>query len=648
MKYKFYHSIFSFILLFFIGKQAQSQTISITPYVSVTGASPIDLKNCGDDRMFVVDRAGYIRVINANGTLRATPFLDIHTKISSTGCEEGFLGMSFSPNYKTDRKFYVYYSTKPGAQLYTTAEEYKVSVADTNIADPSSEIQLFLQAQPFCNHKGGNMMFGPDGYLYINLGDGGSGGDPNGNGQNKTTLLGKILRVDISNSSALNPYTSPVSNPFYNDGTPLIKKEIWAYGVRNPWRCSFDRITGDMWVGDVGQDKVEEIDFQVANAVGGRNYGWNITEGDSCYNAATCNKSGITMPVYEYFHNGVSSSITGGYVYRSAQSKSLWGKYIFGDYVNRWIDAFTLNGMGTGGVATLLITPSENVISFGEDRYGDQYILFNNDNTVYKFEDGSSTRQPKAFIVSTTDEGGGIYLLHGLQGRNLTYQWLRNSVPIPGATSPDYTASASGTYTLQVTNSLGFSDISDPFVLGALPVTLHNFLAHRIDNKVQLQWLSGDEQNITGYTILRRSNDENNFSVIGFVSARSNGSNIETQYNFTDSFPVAGKKSFYRLKLQNRDGSFSFSDIRIISPGNGNIYFSFYPNPAKDHVVINVNNVQLPGQLSVYDNSGRLVKHLQLTQQTTTVSLKGFNGMYNIQFIGADGEKFSSEKLVVE
>src|SRR5258708_2424696 len=299
-----------FILCIFIGflflasQQAIAQKVAAIPYVSGTNA-PIDLKNCGDDRLFVAERGGRIRVINADGTLSTTPFLDITAKIcSATRREEGFLGIAFSPTYKTDGKFYVDYTGFISGQLTTFVEEYKVSAADSNVADPSSALTLLTQSQPFTNHNGGNLMFGKDGYLYINLGDGGSGGDPDGNGQNKTTFLGKILRIAVSNSSIAQPYVIPSSNPFYNDTTTGIKKEIWTYGVRNPWRSSVDRLTGDLLIADVGQNKVEEIDFQNANGPGGRNYGCNIVEGVSCYDPSTgCDKTGIQMPIYDYCHN---------------------------------------------------------------------------------------------------------------------------------------------------------------------------------------------------------------------------------------------------------------------------------------------------------------------------------------------------------
>ena len=264
-----------------------------------------------------------IRVVNADGTLRDTPFLSIPGKISSATGEEGFLGIVFSPGYKTNGKLYVDYTAYIGGQLSTIVEEYKVSPADSNVADLSSALTILTQSQPFSNHKGGNLMFGKDGYLYINFGDGGSEGDPDGYGQNTTTFLGKILRIDVSNSSVAQPYVVPPTNPFYNDPTPGIKKEIWTYGVRNPWRSSVDRLTGDLWIADVGQNAVEEVDYQPANDAGGRNYGWNIMEGKSCYIPATgCNSPELTLPVYDYSHS-YGYAVTGGYIYRSAQSKSL-------------------------------------------------------------------------------------------------------------------------------------------------------------------------------------------------------------------------------------------------------------------------------------------------------------------------------------
>ena len=652
----FIQRAFTIIFFFLLSVQTKAQKLAVVPYVSGI-TSPIDLKHCGDDRLFVADRTGLIRVINADGTLRPTPFLDITSKISSsTESEEGFLGIVFSPNYKTDGKFYVDYTDTAdfSGQLTSVVEEYKVSSADSNVADPSSALTLLTQSQPFTNHNGGNLMFGKDGYLYINLGDGGSGGDPNGNGQNKTTFLGKILRIDIRNSSIAQPYVIPSSNPFYNDATPGIKKEIWTYGVRNPWRSSVDMVTGDLLIADVGQNKVEEIDFQNANDPGGRNYGWNIVEGDSCYDPSTgCDKTGITMPIYEYFHNDSSASVTGGYVYRSAQSKSLWGQYIFADFVFKFIDAFLLNNGVVSGNVNQLISPAEatgNPISFGEDRYGDQYVIFNGDGTIYKLEDTSYLRRPKAYFTPI-NQGGGAYVFQGLEGKNLTYQWLNNNAVIPGATSPDYTTSAAGNYSLVTTNDLSFSDTSNAFALGSLPLNLISFTAQKIaTGKISLQWKTASEQNIAGYSILRKQNNEPGFSSIGFVESKSiNGSSgSKLDYTFTDSFALSNSKLFYRLQIKNIDGSYSYSDIRVISPGTSRTNFSFYPNPAKGQVVIYIDDFNQPALMNIYNSTGQKLKEQLLNQQSTTIDISEFKGIYIVQLSNRDGSNLIRKKLVIQ
>ncbi len=640
-----------FSLFLIISHQAVAQKLAAIPYVAGINA-PIDLKHCGDDRLFVADRAGRIRVINGDGTLRPTPFLDITSKISSTGGEEGFLGIVFSPGYKSSGKFYVDYTSNIAGQLTTVIQEYKVSAADSNIADASTALTILTQSQPYSNHNGGNLMFGKDGYLYINLGDGGSGGDPAGNGQNKNTFLGKILRIDVSNSSAAQPYTVPSSNPFYNDATPGIKKEIWAYGVRNPWRSSIDRLTGDLWIADVGQSAVEEIDYQPANAEGGRNYGWRIMEGTACYSPSSgCNQSGLTLPIFDYTH-AVGNSITGGYIYRSAQSKSLFGTYIFADYVARWIDGIKQSNGALSGSVIHFITNAQatgNPVSFGEDRYGDQYILFNGNSTVYKLEDTSSVRQPKAYF-RPTNLGTGSFLLEGLQGRNLTYQWLKNEVIIPGATSHDYTTSEKGSYTLIVTNALNLKDTSDVFLLGS-SVDLASFTAKKSSaNIIALNWKTTSELNVSGYTIERRKDSESDFSGIGFIASQStNGSSShELDYDFNDSSATNYTRLSYRLKIEYTDGSFSYSEIRFITLDITKNAYLLFPNPAKGHVQIYLNEFTHPVIMILYDNSGKKVKEQTINQQNATIDLPASKGVYIIQLSDKDGSNKVRKGLVVQ
>jgi hypothetical protein len=638
-------------IFFFLITTLKAQKLAVTPYVSGL-TSPIDVTHCGDDRLFVEDKVGLIRVINSDGTLRPTAFLDISLKVHPAP-EDGLLGLAFSPNYKTDGKFYVDYTSLVSGIVTTVIEEYKVSSADSNIADPSSALTIISQPQPFDNHVAGNLMFGKDGYLYINFGDGDNEGDPNGNGQNKTTFQGKILRVDVSNSSVAQPYVVPSTNPFYYDATPGIKKEIWASGVRNPWRGSIDRLTGDLWIADVGQGANEEVDYEPYGDIGGNNYGWNIMEGNSCYNPPTgCNSTGLTLPIYQYSHVGTGGAIMSGYVYRSVQSKSLFGTYIFADYVKKWIDGIKQSGGVLSGPVTHFITAAQatgNPISFGEDLYGDQYILLSGNGTVYKLQDTSYLRRPKAYITPQ-DLGTGAYLFQGLQGRNITYQWLRNGTAIPGATSPDYTTAVAGTYTLVVINALNFRDTSDAFSLGPLPLNLISFTAQKVPvNKIRLQWKTASEQNILGYAVMRKQNNETTFSKIGFDESKSlNGnSNGELEYLFTDSSALPGSKLFYRLQIQNRDGSYTYSNIRTITSGVNKNSFTFYPNPATGRVQINLDNFTTPVILIMYDNSGKKVRIQSLSQQSTTIDISGLKGMYIVQLADKDGTNLTRRKLVV-
>ena len=322
-----------------------------------------------DNRLFIVEKSGLIRIIK-NGTLLETPFLDIH-RLVSTGGEQGLLGLAFDPGYATNGRFYVSYTDTSGDSKIV---RYSVS-GNPDIAQTAPDRVLLTIDQPFANHNGGNIVFGPDGYLYIGMGDGGSGNDPHGNGQDKTDLLGSLLRIDVHPQD---DYTIPGDNPFISQ--PSARPELWDIGLRNPWRFSFDRKTGDLYIADVGQNAREEIN--VAPSAQGRgkgiNYGWNIMEGTICTPGVNtnCNKTGLTLPVLDYDHSNDNCSVTGGYVYRGSAIPGIQGTYFYADYCAGWVKSFVYrNGLATDHKEWKALSPGGNITSFGEDSQDELYIL---------------------------------------------------------------------------------------------------------------------------------------------------------------------------------------------------------------------------------------------------------------------------------
>lgn len=345
---------------------------SITPFA--TGLSnPVAITHCGDDRLFVVNQAGYILIVDALGNVNPYPFLDIHERVTYGG-ERGLLGLAFHPDYTSNGYFYVNYV---GEEDSTHISRLSVTEQNPDLADPESEYKLMTIFQPFSNHNGGDLCFGPDGYLYIGLGDGGSAGDPGNRSQDPLSYLGKMLRIEVD---AGTPYSIPSSNPFYN--VPGYLGEIWALGLRNPWRFSFDRHTGNLWIADVGQNAWEEVDFQPATSTGGENYGWRCYEGNQPYNTSGCGPvSQYVFPVHAYPH-GEGCSVTGGYVYRGNSSSLFYGRYFFADYCTDRI--WTLHQSGGEWIRNDFGQFSGNGFStFGEDASGQLYIAGLSSGTIY-------------------------------------------------------------------------------------------------------------------------------------------------------------------------------------------------------------------------------------------------------------------------
>jgi glucose/arabinose dehydrogenase len=331
-------------------------------------SKPVFITHSGDSngRLFIIEQDGKIKVLR-QGVVLSTPFLDLTSK-TSKGSERGLLGLAFHPDYATNRKFYVNYTNGSGD---TVIAEYHRSAGNASVAETSGRTLLTID-QPYSNHNGGMLAFGPDGYLYIGMGDGGSGGDPGNRAQSTSYLLGKLLRIDVDQPFETGKqYAIPDDNPYV--GIAGLD-EIWSIGLRNPWRFSFDHRTGDLWIGDVGQDRWEEIDRSTAAGGGGwkANYGWRVLEGNACYNASSCNKTGKTAPITVYSHS-LGCSVTGGYVYRGLDYRGLVGGYLFGDFCSGRIWALRAHGPASQA-PVLMADTSLSISSFGEAQDGTLYV----------------------------------------------------------------------------------------------------------------------------------------------------------------------------------------------------------------------------------------------------------------------------------
>ncbi|RME42993.1 MAG: glucose dehydrogenase [Caldilineae bacterium] len=322
---------------------------------------PVYLTHAGDGtgRLFVVERRGTIRVLE-EGEVQPEPFLDIRPLVGSKGREQGLLSVAFHPDFAANGRLFVNYTDTNGD---TVIAEYRARPGGSR-ADPATARVLLTLSQPYSNHNGGQLQFGPDGNLYIGTGDGGAANDPHGNGQNPSALLGKMLRLNVDFGE---PYTVPADNPFVD--APGFRPEIWAVGLRNPWRFSFDRQTGDLYIADVGQNLYEEVDFVAAGSPGGLNFGWNLMEGRHCFQAEACRTEGLTLPIAEYGHED-GCSITGGYVYRGEAYPALDGVYLYADFCSGKVW-----GLRPGGENRLLLQTSLNISSFGEDETGEVYAV---------------------------------------------------------------------------------------------------------------------------------------------------------------------------------------------------------------------------------------------------------------------------------
>ncbi|MEX1188096.1 MAG: PQQ-dependent sugar dehydrogenase [Bacteroidia bacterium] len=444
--------------------KAQSPNIELTQVSS--GFNTITcLAHCNDNRVFVLEQAGKIKFFDPylGGNIE---FLDIQARVNDSGNERGLLGLAFPTDYKQTGKFYVNYTASGGT---TRISRFSVSASDSNAADPNSEEILLAITQPFSNHNGGNILFGPDGYLYIGMGDGGSGGDPNNYSQNRQSLLGKMLRIDVSGESG---YTIPADNPFVgtNDPNNLVLDEIWSIGVRNPWKYSFDRLSGDLWIADVGQDAQEEVNFQAAASLGGENYGWRCYEGTANFNTSGCTgSSNYEFPIFTFNHSASNGcSITGGFVYRGVFAGELYGRYLVTDYCSGRIwsilqeDETTFSNIDHGQFNTFTYT------AFGEDKYGELYLARQN-GIIYRI--GAINSDPSAIINPSFTSlcPGETLTLETQFNPLLSYNWFKDGNLILGANSSTFEVSEVGSYSVQVIVENDASSISEERVITIAP-----------------------------------------------------------------------------------------------------------------------------------------------------------------------------------
>ena len=411
--------------------------------------APVDIVHAGDDRMFIVEQDGVIKIMNSDYSVEATPFLDIDPIVASGG-ERGLLGLAFHPDYDSNGFFFVHYTNNGGT---STVSRFSVT-ANPNVADPASELIILTQSQPYSNHNAGDIAFGPDGYLYIPFGDGGSGGDPQDYGQATNSFLGNMLRIDVDNSMIGDTYDIPGDNPFIGEAGYL--DEIWSIGLRNPWRISFDALTGDLYIGDVGQGSWEEIDMAPFDSQGSENYGWRCYEGNHVYNTSNCGgipEDSLTWPVFEYNHSGGACSVTGGFVYRGSEFENLNGLYIFTDYCNgvfrgiqqaggEWLD-YELTGPQGFGWTT-----------FGENSSLDLFVANSNGN-IYKIIDPCAE-----FVAEITADGSSLTATAGT-----SYVWIENGVILEGINTPNYIGTEGNTYQVSVTAVDGCVSLSDEFTI---------------------------------------------------------------------------------------------------------------------------------------------------------------------------------------
>jgi len=602
-----------------------SGQISLTTFC--TGfTKPVDIANCGDSRLFIAEQPGRIFMCDSTGVKNPVPFLNYASHVNSAGLEKGLLSMVFAPDYFASGCFYIYYTPITGG--VSRISRFRVS-ANPDLADTTSEQVIINIPQPVGSHYGGDMAFGKDGYLYISLGDGGGEGDPSNHAQDTSLWLGKFLRLDVSDTS-LAGYMIPSTNPF-SDGP--YRDEVWSIGFRNPWRWSFDRLTQDMWIGDVGQSQREEIDFQPAQSTGGENYGWRCYEGTLVYNAASCNASiTYTPPAYEYSHS-FGCSVTGGFVYRGSSYHTMFGKYFYGDWCNTSIHQLVRSDSGTISETNLGNLAGTGVIAFGEDRWGDLYTS-SYSGIVFKFID--TTAHHVAFISSEDTIhlcGQSSYTLSTPPGSGFHYVWYRDGIMLTGDTA-DFTITQSGNYYVNVFNASSDMETSDTVYVGfySLPAITINmdsvYCSDQADVPVDILPVGGilwiDSVLDTTFVLHPALLDTGMHTIT---------------YTYTDLFTTCTNTVSQNFNVENC----------VSVEENGNPSIILYPVPANEAVILKTENIY-PTGIEIFDITGRKVmalRNLSLKNNLMEIDVSELSpGVYFINV--TTGKGGFTRKLIIE